>query len=368
MYKIAEPTLLLDKTKCLLNIERMVEKAHRSQVRLRPHFKTHQSREVGRWFREAGVKEITVSSLKMAKYFAADGWKDITVAFPVNLLEIDTINELSQRIQLNLLVSNEEVLPFLKTNLKYPTGIFIEIDLGHHRTGLLPDDFSAIDRITDFLSLSTNLHFKGFLGHAGHTYQKKNAAEINRIFEESVVNFQNLKNRYVSAFPDLIFSVGDTPACSFKDDFSAFDEIRPGNFVFYDLMQWKIGSCQLDQIALAMACPVVARYPERGEIFIYGGAVHFSKDFILMDDGSKCFGKVVHLTENGWEHSEENLYLSAIWQEHGRILTSQGAAKKLETGTLIGILPVHACLTADVMGSYLNILDHQRIKMMKTEI
>jgi len=32
------------------------------------------------------------------------------------------------------------------------------------------------------------------------------------------------------------------------------DEIRPGNFVFYDLMQYRIGSCSVGQIAVAMAC------------------------------------------------------------------------------------------------------------------
>ncbi|MBO8152692.1 MAG: hypothetical protein H0Z30_09405 [Candidatus Marinimicrobia bacterium] len=72
--QIIEPTLLLDEKKCQENINFMVQKAKRSNVIFRPHFKTHQSIEVGRWFRAQGVDKITVSSLRMAKYLADSGW------------------------------------------------------------------------------------------------------------------------------------------------------------------------------------------------------------------------------------------------------------------------------------------------------
>ena len=104
MLTLTEPTLLLDKQKCIRNIQRMVEKAKKNNVVFRPHFKTHQSHEVGRWFRNEGVTRITVSSLTMAEYFAQDGWKDITVAIPVNVHEKERINRLASTITLNLLV------------------------------------------------------------------------------------------------------------------------------------------------------------------------------------------------------------------------------------------------------------------------
>ena len=60
----------------------MVDRAAAADVDFRPHFKTHRSREVGRWFRDFGVAAITVSSVDMAQYFSNDGWDDITIAFP----------------------------------------------------------------------------------------------------------------------------------------------------------------------------------------------------------------------------------------------------------------------------------------------
>ena len=100
--KITEPTLILDKKRCLANIEKMANKAKRNNINFRPHFKTHQSAEIGSWFRNFDVTSITVSSVRMAKYFAANGWNDITIAFPVNILEIGQINELALKISLNI--------------------------------------------------------------------------------------------------------------------------------------------------------------------------------------------------------------------------------------------------------------------------
>ena len=117
MKTILKPTLLLDKVRVIRNIERMVEKANTNHVRFRPHFKTHQSAIIGDWFRARGVESITVSSLDMAWYFAQCGWKDILVAFPVNILEIDKINALAADIHLHLLVESPETVQFLEEHL-----------------------------------------------------------------------------------------------------------------------------------------------------------------------------------------------------------------------------------------------------------
>jgi D-serine deaminase-like pyridoxal phosphate-dependent protein len=87
---ITKPTLLLDSEICKRNIRTMQEKAESHHLELRPHFKTHQSLEIGRWFKAQGTSKITVSSIEMALYFSKE-WDDITIAFPVNHLEIDSI-------------------------------------------------------------------------------------------------------------------------------------------------------------------------------------------------------------------------------------------------------------------------------------
>jgi D-serine deaminase-like pyridoxal phosphate-dependent protein len=363
MLNLVEPTLLLDKQKCIRNIRIIVEKAKRNNLVLRPHFKTHQSHEVGRWFKNEGVTKITVSSMKMAEYFAQDGWNDIAVAFPVNVHEKVRINKLAEKITLNLLVVDPRNISWLASEVKHPVNILIDVNNGYNRTGVSPTDFATIDLILSEIAKQKHLNFIGFLGHAGHSYKSHGKAEILNVHHESLEILGRLKDKYKAKYPNLILSPGDTPTCSIAENFPGADELRPGNLVFYDVAQSFIGSCTLDQVAVAMACPVVAVYPERGEVVVHGGSVHFSKDSFKLPDGTISFGNVVALTENGWNTSETGMYMKSLSQEHGIIHAKKEIAQKIKIGDFLGILPVHSCLTADAMKSYMT-LEGEKISMM----
>lgn len=349
---ITKPTLLLDKGKCLKNIEMLSLKAIGHNLIFRPHFKTHQSLEIGRWFKNFGVERITVSSLEMARYFSCE-WSDITVAFPVNILEIDTINELTEKISLNLLVESAESAGFLAGHLKSRTGFFIKIDTGYHRTGVSPDNTTLIDGILRIAGTSDKLFFKGFLTHAGSTYNCRTREEISKAHSKSLETMALLKSRYKSRFPDIIISVGDTPGCSVSDNFDGVDEIRPGNFVFYDLMQLYNGSCKEDQIAVALACPVVAIHRERNEIVIYGGGVHFSKERMEIPSNGIIYGQVAEEKYGGWGKPVPGMFVKSLSQEHGIVSVPGSLIDNYKTGDIVNVLPVHSCMTASAMRSFL---------------
>ena len=340
---ITTPTLLIDETKCKANIQKMVHKAEQAGAVLRPHFKTHQSATVGSWFREAGVHQCTVSSVSMANYFAEHGWDNITIAFPYNPLEAEVINAIAEKIQLNILLESMESLDHASTNLTQKVGFFIKIDVGTHRTGLDHRDESTI---SDLIAKSNDqLQFKGFLAHAGHTYGARGDKNIRWLFDGVIKMLLPLREKYGG-----IISYGDTPSCSIIDDLSMFDELRPGNFVFYDYMQATIGSCSLEDVGVCMAVPVVAKHPQRGEAVVYGGGVHLSKDFVG-DDKQKSFGQAVHLHEAGWETTVIG-NVSRLSQEHGIVQLPKNVLEEIKIGDLIGIIPVHSCLAADLQGHY----------------
>ena len=360
---ITTPTLLLNEQICRRNIRNMAEKAKRNNITLRPHFKTHQSHEIGRWFRDEGTGKITVSSFRMAKYFAGDGWKDILVAFPVNILEIETINQLAKDIKLSLLVESADVVEFLQEHLNSPVDIYIKVDAGLHRTGVSWDDHPSFSNILKALGKSDLTTFRGFLTHSGHSYRARSLNESAAVQNESITRIVSLKNKFLPEYPDLIISVGDTPGCSIFEDFSLVDEIRPGNYVFYDVTQSIIGSCTPDQIAVAMACPVVATHKERNEIVIYGGSVHFAKDSVVDTNGITIYGKVVRNSGNGWGDIIEGSYLKKLSQEHGIVYLPDQYINDYKPGDIIKILPVHSCTTANLMKEYLTV-DGRKINMM----
>ncbi|WP_461631186.1 alanine racemase [Labilibaculum euxinus] len=352
--KIIRPTLLLDKAKCIANIETMQAKAKRSNTRLRPHFKTHQSAEIGERFKERGVEAIAVSSMQMAEYFANNGWKDITVAIAVNVREIDLINELASKIQLNLVVESQEAILFLQSELKHRVEVFIKVDTGYQRSGIPAEATGSIRLLVDLMKESDKLNCKGFLAHTGHNYQASDQKEIHKNHSKTLLDLNELKDVFRKEIPGLEVSLGDTPACSISDEFYGIDEIRPGNFVFYDIMQYVLGSCDEDQIAVAMACPVIARNIDRNELVIHGGGVHFSKEYLEADDeGTKLFGSIVRITKNGWSEIIGGGYLASLSQEHGIIRCSDELFDEFVIGDLIGILPVHSCMTANLMGRFM---------------
>ena len=353
MDNITCPTLLLDKNTCLRNIQRMALKASQKNIRFRPHFKTHQSDAIGDWFRLYGVDSITVSSVRMAEYFALNGWNDITIALSVNILETTNINRLAAAVKLNLLVENKEALEALQKNIKNHVGIFIKIDTGYNRTGIPTSKLSIIESLIDSMAESKYLSFKGFLSHTGHTYKANSPYEIHSRHFDALLKMNSLKQKFKKKHPNLVISMGDTPSCSICDNFNGVDELRPGNFVFYDLMQYKLGTCKLEDIALKVACPVIAKHESRNEVVIYGGAIHLSKESIPNIDGKQMYGRVMVTHKDEKILLEELSYVSSLSQEHGILKVLRKDLKYFDVGDVVEVIPVHACLTANLMGKYI---------------
>ncbi len=351
---ILSPTLLLNEEICRKNIKAMQEKAKASDLCLRPHFKTHVSKEIGDLFKEVGTSKITVSSLDMACYFEEDGWDDITLAFPVNIREIERINHLASRIKLHLVVENIEAIQYLSGHLKNSVFIRIKIDAGYGRTGVRYSEIEKIEELIIAIKKSNHLIFEGFLSHAGNSYEAQEKEEINTVHIELKERLLSLKKQLKEKYPEISLSIGDTPICSVVEDLSWADEIRPGNYVFYDVMQAFIGSCEYEDIAVAMACPIVAKHEEGNRLIIHGGAVHFARDFLIHPSTGKPFyGWVVSLDEGCIGEPDFWSHVSKLSQEHGTLSVTDEVFEKYRVGDIIGVLPIHSCMTANLMGEYL---------------
>jgi D-serine deaminase-like pyridoxal phosphate-dependent protein len=352
---ITSPVLLLDERTCRRNIERMAAIARKNSVHFRPHVKTHQSRSVASWLRDEGVDSITVSSVSMAEYFADDGWTDITIAFPHNPRETARVDRLAGRCRLGILVESPRVVRHLQTSLGNTVDIFIKIDTGYGRTGVAFDNTALLDPLLDAIESAPRLHFAGLLTHGGDSYHAAGPEEVRRYFDTARIRLAETASFVRERHPDAIVSVGDTPGCSLAGEFSGIDEIRPGNFVFYDIMQLQLGACRVADIAVAVAAPVVAVHPNRGEAVIHCGSVHLSKEASIDASGNPSFGRVVFLTENGWTEPAPGTVVRSLSQEHGIITTTDEILALLHEGVLLGILPVHSCLTAQCMRGYLTL-------------
>lgn len=348
---LTRPTVLIDKARATANIRRMADRAARAGAVFRPHFKTHQSGVVGRWFHEAGIRQITVSSLDMAARFANLGWRDITVAILHNPLADQQAQRLVRQLherggRLGLLVDDPDVAAGLAAFTSAPTDVWLKIDTGYGRTGIRWDDEAGLRSTLDQCRGLTVV--RGLLTHSGHSYRARSRAEIQDIYTETIEHLETA--RRLTGRPDLELSLGDTPCCNVADDLSACDEIRPGNFVFADLMQLQIGSCRVQDLAAAVACPVLGVYPERQQIVLHGGAVHLSKEFLTDEKGQACYGCLGTMTGDGLGEILPQFPLVSLSQEHGIVACPEGVPP-LAAGDLVLVWPVHSCLSCNLLNN-----------------
>ncbi len=367
LLKVKKPTLLVDLQKVNSNIAVMNAKAKKNKVLLRPHFKTHQSASIAEYYRKVGITAITVSSVDMARYFAAAGWQDILIAFPLNWREMDEINGLAGKVRLAVLIDNPESADFLVRHTQHDLLIWIKIDTGLHRAGIWWEDTQKIEELIRILQRSSKLNVQGILTHAGQTYFAASSVEAKEMAFASKQAMLKVKEELKKdGMSDLQISIGDTPGCSLLDDFEGVDEIRPGNFIFFDLEQWKLGACKAEQIAVAVACPIVSKNSSRGELVIYGGAIHFSKES-LKYNGKMIYGMVAGKYNEMFGEIQPDCVLTITTQEHGVLAVNALAFSQYKIGDVIQVFPVHSCLAVQALGEYLDIQTGSSLSTMVTK-
>ncbi len=328
------------------NIRSMKQKADKHNLLFRPHVKTHQSIEVARILQAEGIDKITVSSMDMCLGFIDMGFQDICIGILFNLNEIHRLNAIPENIKILICLDSVEVFQALDKSLKRTVSFYIKTDAGYRRSGLPVDDVSKFEQLIQVAESSKHLNFHGLLVHNGQMYHAKDSAEISHLHDDSLEQLHKLKSKLLN---DIMLSIGDTPAISTTENFNGVNEIRPGNFVYYDLMQEKLGACTYEQIAIRLFAPIIGKYSERNELVIHAGAVHLSKEAIQID-GENCYGQVVAIhSKEGRKPLSNRLNVNRLSQEHGIIHTSSKEQQLMQYGDFLEIIPIHSCLTANLM-------------------
>ncbi len=345
---VTTPAFLVDRSIVEQNCARMRAKAQVSGVAFRPHVKTHKALEVGRMQHGGGTGPITVSTMAEAEFFAAGGFRDITYAVPIAPGKLARAAALAARIErLNLLIDSEGALRAVE---EFSAGhgvvfdVFLKVDCGYHRAGVDPEDPDSV-RLAVAMARSPAIRLQGLLTHAGHSYNARTLGEVRRIAAEeteSLTRFRALLSAH--GLSEITRSIGSTPTTAGVEHFADTDEVRPGNYVFFDAFQATLGSCSMKEVAVSVLATVVGSYPERGEAILDAGALAMSKD-VGPDhlEPHFGFGVVCDLALQPL-----GARLVALSQEHGKLKM----AAPLPVGARVRVIPNHSCLTAAMYDRY----------------
>jgi D-serine deaminase-like pyridoxal phosphate-dependent protein len=363
------PGLVLDIAKVKRNAERMSRRIKQFGADLRPHIKTHKCIEVARIQTAGHSGAVTVSTLAEARAFAANGFTKITYAVPIESGKFNEAIEISRDCELSLITDDADVPGQLNDAAKQANvhlNLFLKVDCGYHRCGVEPANQAAIE-IPRRISNASHLRFAGILTHAGHSYNCQTKPELlalARHERDLMADFGEALRKEVGQVP--IVSIGSTPTITSVDHLDGIDEVRPGNYIFFDAFQATLGSCSFDDCALTVLAAVVHRARDEGDkrkVIIDAGAIALSKDRGPLGLNPDCgYGRVLDL-----EGKDLNLTVSEMSQEHGVMMAQdENTFDRLRVGSRVRVLANHSCLTAAQHSHYNvlegeNIVDHWRI-------
>ena len=354
------PSLVLDIAKVKRNAERMSRRIKKFGADLRPHIKTHKCIEVARIQTAGHSGAVTVSTLAEARAFAANGFSQITYAIPIESGKFDEAIEISRDCELSLITDDIDVPDQLNAAAKQANvilNLFLKVDCGYHRCGVEPTTHEATE-IPRRISNASNLRFAGILTHAGHSYNCQAKPELLALAKHErdlMADFGEALRKEVGQVP--IVSIGSTPTITSVDHLDGIDEVRPGNYIFFDAFQATLGSCSFDDCALTVLASVVHRDRDRRKVIIDAGAIALSKDRGPVGLNPDCgYGKVLDL-----EEKDLNLTVSEMSQEHGVIIAKdENVFDRLRIGSRVRVLANHSCLTA-AQHSHYNVLEGENI-------
>lgn len=351
LHDLPTPCALLDEARLSRNLHRMASRMRELGVALRPHVKTAKCIPVAERQRALGAQGITVSTLKEAEQFHAAGFDDILYAVGIAPGKLAQARALRERgCDLKLLVDSLAAAQAVAASgHRFP--VLIEIDTDDHRAGVRPDDPRLLDIAR---TLHEGAELRGVMTHCGASYELSDPEALAAMAEQERARCVAAAERIRAAgLPCPVVSVGSTPTALSARNLEGVTEMRPGVYVFHDLVMLNVGVCRADEIALSVLATVIGHQREKGWILTDAGWMALSRDRGTHAQHTD-YGYGAVCDEAG--RLLPGLVVSGANQEHGIVSGAGLAGDALEAaypiGTRLRILPNHACATAAAFDHY----------------
>lgn len=316
------PFLAVDLAVMDRNIERLAGRLRGTGIQLRPHAKSHKCVEIAQRQIDSGAIGLTVATIGEAEVFAEAGFTDLFIAYPlwVTAQKARRLRQVASRAALRVAVDSAASAQQLAEHLgDLPLTVVVEVDSGHHRTGVAPDEAGPVAAA----ARSAGLNVVGIFTFPGHGYTPGQRAEVAA--QESHALDTAAASLRAQGIDPSVRSGGSTPTVGAADD-TVLTEVRPGVYPFNDAQQLELDVCTLDDIALSAVTTVV----------------HARGRTAVVDAGSKILGadRPGWATGFGRVIDEPDARIVAL-SEHHATIEFPGAAPP--PGTRLRVAPNHLC-------------------------
>jgi D-serine deaminase-like pyridoxal phosphate-dependent protein len=337
------------------NLAAMADRARARRVALRPHAKTHKSPDIAARQLAHGAVGLTVATVAEAEVFAAHGFHDLFIAYPLwfegpRAARVAAL--LARGVRLRVGIDSVDGVGMLEAATtdsdRSRLTVAVEVDSGHHRSGVDPARAGVLARAATHLGLEV----AGVFTYPGHSYapdgMHKAAGDEQRalrVARDALI---------VEGLACPVGSGGSTPTTASdavaggeteSDD--VLTELRPGVYALGDAQQWELGAVAPASIALSVVATVVSRRVDDD------GAVR-----LIVDAGSKALASDRPDWASGFgrcvEHPDARII--ALSEHHATMLFSGGHPTPA-LGTRLRIVPNHVCTAVNLVDDLIAVDD-----------
>jgi D-serine deaminase-like pyridoxal phosphate-dependent protein len=238
VHTVFSPALVFFKDLIRQNIAAVVRIAG-SPTRLRPHVKTHKTREIVQMQLDAGISKHKCATMAEAEMLAEVGAPDVLISYPIvgpNCGRLAHLMKKCPKTRFSALVDHPKSLAALGKTMSENSltlDALIDLDVGQHRTGIAPNDAGIA--LYEQIGRTPGLQPDGFHIYDGHNHQES-AAERQAAVETQMVPVDQMRKKIEAKgmrVPRIVG--GGTPTFPFwaKLNFPGL-ELSPGTFVLYD--------------------------------------------------------------------------------------------------------------------------------------
>ncbi|MFL0161785.1 D-TA family PLP-dependent enzyme [Aquirufa salirivi] len=233
--EIQSPGLLVFPYKVKENIAYILSLVDGDPNRLRPHIKTHKTKEVNDLCLEAGITKFKCATIAEAELLALSFAPSILLSMQPtgpNIIRLANLVQAYPKSQFACLVDDlhaAQAISSIFQSQHLSIDIFIDINVGMNRTGIISRQaVSLIHQIKNLPALKIwGLH--AYDGHIRDLNVDDRKAHVQRDF----IEFETLVQSISSEFPDLELCVGGTPSFLVHHQNPTY-VCSPGTFVFFD--------------------------------------------------------------------------------------------------------------------------------------
>jgi D-serine deaminase-like pyridoxal phosphate-dependent protein len=236
--EIFTPALLFYKDLIRRNLARAVEMAGGPE-RLRPHVKTHKTREIVKLALDAGVTKHKCATVAEAELLADCGAADVLLAYNVvgpNCGRVARLARAYPGCRFSVTADHRSAVDALSAAVAaegQTIDVLLDLDVGQHRTGVPPGPEAAA--LYERIARSPGLRPGGLHVYDGHNHQEALAerdAAVHRLLEP-VLAFREMLDKKGLPTPRLVLGGSPTFPIYARLDLPGA-ECSPGTFALWD--------------------------------------------------------------------------------------------------------------------------------------